>query len=48
VDHSELAYLIDSRGRTREVLSTVPANGIGGASSFTTYLANAIEHVLHA
>jgi len=46
VDHSELAYLIDGRGRTREVLSADPGDGDAANSSFSVYLANALEHVL--
>jgi cytochrome oxidase Cu insertion factor (SCO1/SenC/PrrC family) len=47
VDHSELAYVIDARGHTRDVLSTVPGLGDGASSSFSVYLADTIEHVLH-
>lgn len=47
VAHSEIAYLIDSRGRTREVLSSEPANGLSAASSYSVYLDQAIEQVLH-
>jgi protein SCO1 len=47
VAHSELAYLIDANGHTREVLSTTPASGSASSSSFSVYLANAIERVIH-
>ena len=43
VAHNELAYLIDAHGHTREVLSTMPANGSASSSSFSVYLANAIS-----
>jgi len=49
VAHSELAYLIDDRGHTREMLSSQPGDGSpSSASSFSQYLANALEHVIHA
>ena len=47
VAHSDLAYLIDARGHTREVLSTVPGNGSASSASFSEYLATALERVLH-
>jgi len=47
VDHSELAYLIDARGHTREVLSTEPGNGSASSSSFSVYLANALRRVIN-
>ncbi len=48
VAHSELAYLIDGQGRTREVLSTEPGSGSASSSSFSVYLAAALERVVHA
>ncbi len=48
VAHSELAYLIDAHGRTREVISTEPGNGSASYSSFSVYLADALERVIHA
>jgi cytochrome oxidase Cu insertion factor (SCO1/SenC/PrrC family) len=48
VAHSELAYLIDAHGRTREVLSTEPGNGDASQSSFSVYLADALHHVIHS
>jgi cytochrome oxidase Cu insertion factor (SCO1/SenC/PrrC family) len=48
VAHSELAYLIDARGRTREVLSTEPGAGSASSSSFSVYLATALQRVVHA
>jgi len=49
IAHSDLAYLIDSRGHTREVLSSDPGDGSTSASSsFSVYLANALERVIHA
>jgi len=49
VAHSELAYLIDARGHTREVLSTNPGDGSSSASSsFSVYLADALMRVIHA
>jgi cytochrome oxidase Cu insertion factor (SCO1/SenC/PrrC family) len=48
IAHSELAYLIDARGYTREVLSTEPGNGPASSSSFSMYLATALERVVHA
>jgi cytochrome oxidase Cu insertion factor (SCO1/SenC/PrrC family) len=47
IDHSELAYLIDARGHTRDVISTVPGNGHAAASSFSVYLADTLERVIH-
>ncbi len=40
IAHSELAYVIDAHGHTREVLSTEPGNGSAASSSFSVYLAN--------
>ncbi|HXQ62606.1 MAG TPA: SCO family protein [Acidimicrobiales bacterium] len=48
VDHSELAYLIDARGHTREVISTEPGTGSASSSSFSVYLATALERVIGA
>jgi cytochrome oxidase Cu insertion factor (SCO1/SenC/PrrC family) len=48
VAHSELAYLIDSRGHTRVVLSTEPGNGSAASSSFSVYLATELQSVIHA
>jgi cytochrome oxidase Cu insertion factor (SCO1/SenC/PrrC family) len=48
IAHSDLAYLIDAHGRTREVLSTEPGNGAASSSSFSEYLASALERVIHA
>ena len=49
IAHSDLAYLIDSRGHTREVLSSDPGDGTASASSsFSVYLASALERVIHA
>jgi cytochrome oxidase Cu insertion factor (SCO1/SenC/PrrC family) len=48
VDHSDIAYLIDARGRTREILSAVPGAGAASASSYSSYLTQGLEHVLHA
>jgi cytochrome oxidase Cu insertion factor (SCO1/SenC/PrrC family) len=45
--HSDLAYLIDARGYTREVLSTEPGNGSASSSSFSVYLAAALDRVAH-
>jgi len=45
--HSDLAYLIDARGHTREVLSTEPGNGSASSSSFSVYLAAALDRVVH-
>ena len=48
VAHSDLAYLIDARGHTREVLSAEPGDGSSSASSsFSVYLADALERVIH-
>ncbi len=47
IDHSELAYVIDARGRTREVLSAEPGTGSAASSSFSVYLASAIERVVN-
>ena len=48
IAHSDLAYLIDSRGHTREVLSADPGDGSGSSSSsFSVYIANALERVIH-
>ena len=48
IAHSELAYLIDASGRTREILSTEPGNGSASSSSFSVYLAGALEHVVRS
>jgi cytochrome oxidase Cu insertion factor (SCO1/SenC/PrrC family) len=48
IAHSDLAYLIDARGHTREILSSEPGNGSAAFSSFSVYLASALEHVVHA
>jgi len=49
VAHSDLAYLIDGRGHTREVLSADPGDGSpSSSSSFSEYLASALERVIHA
>ena len=47
IDHSELAFLIDAGGHTRDVISTVPGNGDAAASSFSVYLADTLERVMH-
>ncbi len=47
VAHSELAYLIDARGHTREILSTEPGQGSASSASFSGYLASALERVVH-
>jgi cytochrome oxidase Cu insertion factor (SCO1/SenC/PrrC family) len=47
VAHSELAYLIDGRGRTRVVLSAEPGNGSASSSSFSVYLATELQRVAH-
>jgi cytochrome oxidase Cu insertion factor (SCO1/SenC/PrrC family) len=46
IAHSELAYLIDARGHTREILSTEPGDGAASSSSFSGYLASALERVV--
>jgi hypothetical protein len=43
-----LAYLIDCSGHTREVLSTEPGNGSASSSSFSVYLAAALERVVRS
>jgi len=48
VAHSDLAYLIDARGHTREVLSAEPGEGAASSSSFSGYLASALERVVHS
>jgi len=48
IAHSDLAYLIDARGRTREVLSTDPGDGSASSSSFSVYLATALQRVVQA
>ena len=45
VAHSEVAYLIDAQGHTREVLNTEPGTGQPSYSSFSEYLASALERV---
>jgi len=48
VDHSDLAYVIDARGRTREVLSADPGDGTAASSSsFSVYLENALRRVIN-
>jgi len=45
--HSELAYVIDADGNTRRVMSTDPASGPAGESSFSAVLASQILQVVH-
>jgi cytochrome oxidase Cu insertion factor (SCO1/SenC/PrrC family) len=47
VAHSDLAYVIDARGHTREILSAEPGEGAASSSSFSGYLASALERVVH-
>jgi len=48
VAHSDLAYVIDARGRTREILSSEPGEGAAASSSFSGYLASALERVVRS
>jgi cytochrome oxidase Cu insertion factor (SCO1/SenC/PrrC family) len=49
VAHGDIAYLIDPRGQTRLIVSTDPGEGSSSSmSSFSGYLATAIERLVHA
>lgn len=48
IAHSDLAYIIDGRGRTREVLSADPGWGPSSASSFASLLCAQLERVMRA
>jgi cytochrome oxidase Cu insertion factor (SCO1/SenC/PrrC family) len=48
IAHSDLAYVIDARGHTREILSAEPGEGAAASSSFSGYLASALERVVHS
>ncbi|MGO9455418.1 MAG: SCO family protein [Acidimicrobiales bacterium] len=44
VDHSEIAYVIDAKGRTRAVLTADPGTGGADSSSFSTLLADELQN----
>jgi hypothetical protein len=47
IAHSDVAYVIDSRGRTREELDFDPGPGTAtSVSSFAVELSQAAEHVM--
>jgi cytochrome oxidase Cu insertion factor (SCO1/SenC/PrrC family) len=46
VAHSDIAYIIDANGRTREVLSANPGAGAASASSFAVLLSQQLERVM--
>jgi len=47
IDHSEIAYVIDPGGRTREVLDTDPGPGTDASdASFAETLASALKSAL--
>jgi cytochrome oxidase Cu insertion factor (SCO1/SenC/PrrC family) len=46
VAHSDIVYIIDARGRTREILDSDPGDGTSATtSSFSTLLANQVQHI---
>jgi len=47
IAHSDLAYLIDAHGHTREVLSAEPGSSSEANSSFVTLLSGEIQRVVH-
>jgi cytochrome oxidase Cu insertion factor (SCO1/SenC/PrrC family) len=47
VAHSDVVYLIDSSGQTREVLSFDPGVGPAAKSSFSVYLSQQLTDVMH-
>lgn len=48
IDHSDLAYVIDTRGYTREVLGADPGAGTAASSSsFSVYLVSALRRVIN-
>jgi len=49
VDHSDILYIIDKQGHTREIINSDPAAGSSSSmSSFSTLLAQQVQHYLHS
>ena len=49
VAHSDIVYIIDGRGRTREILDSDPGAGTSATkSSFSALLANQVQHFAHS
>jgi cytochrome oxidase Cu insertion factor (SCO1/SenC/PrrC family) len=46
VDHSDVAFVIDPRGQTREVLDTAPGTTGAESSSFSSLLTNELQNAL--
>jgi cytochrome oxidase Cu insertion factor (SCO1/SenC/PrrC family) len=46
VAHSDIAFIIDARGYTREVLNADPGDGTASASSFSVLLAEQLKRVM--
>jgi len=49
VAHSDIVYIIDKSGRTREIINSDPGGGTSSTmSSFSTQLAGQLQHYLHS
>jgi len=49
IAHSDIVYIIDRSGHTREILNSDPGNGsAAGKSSFSALLAGQVQHVAHS
>jgi cytochrome oxidase Cu insertion factor (SCO1/SenC/PrrC family) len=49
VAHSDIVYIIDGRGRTREILDSDPGAGtVASQSSFSGLLASQVEHIVQS
>lgn len=43
VDHSDIVFIIDRHGQTREILNADPGDGSSSHSSFSTLLAGQVQ-----
>jgi len=49
VDHSDIVYIIDKTGHTREIINADPGDGSSSSlSSFSTQLTDQLQHYLHS
>ena len=49
IAHSDIVYIIDRSGHTREILNSDPGNGsAAGRSSFSALLAGQVQHIAHS
>jgi cytochrome oxidase Cu insertion factor (SCO1/SenC/PrrC family) len=49
IAHSDIVYIIDGRGRTREVLDSDPGAGTAASkSSFSALLASQVQHIVQS